>query len=793
MPDVRQPRAIRSPRWTWRTGLVLLVVAASSWFARDTLDRRVPVQGESAPGWVTYDPDSLYQMRRLERALEEDGPIAGQDGYLNYPHGSAIPWPPYYSLFLRTVLGPFAPKLHDPSSTESPADGEDRHGWIERHVASLPLIFGLLTSLLAAAVARSLAGDLAALVAGLYHALCLASIAYSKAGNGDHHAWVALLAGCLVVVLSAALARGAHERPRSGVVWGSALGVIAGVLLGSWVASIVYILEVQLVLGWLVLRNGRSHLAGLCAMGGSFHLVALLTSLPAVSASPWLVANPWQVVNLSWFHPLFLAAGALVFLPLPFLRSRDSSRRAYPWLVLGTLLAAAIGLLLFDTPVGLGIREGFQWMGKVNQFMAGISESRPLIGSRAGTRAFVELGYGLVALPIAWVAITWRGRRALDLALLPFLVSVPLRAIQAARQARFGDGLTLPMSVLLGLGLAYIVARLAARHSRPRPWVSLPLAALLVCMAQPTVLSSLGQSVRGVRQSQLQREGPASAAARELCEWLRTTQRSQASHSGAVLANWSFGHCIEWVADHPSLATNFGSYVGEEGFRSAPAFLLSEDPVNATAILERHDVAFVLVTSRLPRTLTSQIAAADPELRTRFLESGPDGTDIRPAWFQTIGARMLLGGNTAASIPGASPTSPLEFLRLVQVSSVRDPSLTLPPGANPHPGAIPAGFLWEYVPGALLEATAPPGTRLSVTLTVRFPRARYALTFVHSAIADEHGEAQVRVPYATDSPTGNGLVPTDQASFTIGTHTGTLHIPESAVLSGATVDLTPGR
>ncbi|MFT5050781.1 MAG: asparagine N-glycosylation enzyme membrane subunit Stt3 [Chlamydiales bacterium] len=774
---------LRSSRWTWRSGLVLAIVALVSWFARDTLDRRVPVGAEAPGEWVTYDPDSLYQMRRLVRALDEDGPIAGHDEHLNYPLGSAIPWPPYYTLFLSGVLAPFAPETTGDAATA--LDATHRQRWIERHVASLPLLFGVLTSLLAAAAARRLAGDLAGLVAGLYHALCLASIAYSKAGNGDHHAWVTWLAGAMVVALSAALARKAHERPRAGLLWGGILGALAGVLLGSWVASIVYILEVQLVLAWLILRNARTHLPGLCAFGSAFHLVALLVSLPAVMASPWLADNPWQVVNLSWFHPAFLAAGALVFLPLPLLRARQGLRRAYPWSVGLALLSTGLALATLDTPAGLGMREGFQWMSKVNQFMAGISESRPL----GGQRALTELGYGLLVLPVIWIALCWKGRRNLDLALLPFLVCVPLRALQASRQARFGDGLALPLAVLLGLGLAYVLTGL---RSPGRPWRAravYPLAALLVCLSHVSVMSSLGEALRGSRTPQVRREGPAYVAARELCEWLRTTDRSQSRHTGAVLANWSWGHCIEWVAGRPSLATNFGSYVGEEGFRNAPRFLLSENPRQASELLAQHDAAFVLVTSRLTRTLTSQIAAADPQLKSHFLQVTADGTSIRPRWFDTIGARLLLGGVSPGLGPDPIPQDPLTFLRLVQVSSVRDPSLTFPPGVNPHAGASPAAFLWERVRGASVTADGPPGTLLTVELTARFPRGRYSLTFKNSAIADENGRARVRIPYATASPSGNGVVPQELARFTFGARAGALHIPERAVLDGLQVDL----
>ena len=65
--------------------LVLAFVGLLSWAAREARDRRLELVGN--PGWVTADEDSLYHVRRVERALTE-GTVAGTDDYLDHPHGS---------------------------------------------------------------------------------------------------------------------------------------------------------------------------------------------------------------------------------------------------------------------------------------------------------------------------------------------------------------------------------------------------------------------------------------------------------------------------------------------------------------------------------------------------------------------------------------------------------------------------------------------------------------------------------------------------------------------------------
>ena len=69
--------------------LLTLVLSGLSRFAQG---RRVYLTGSQ--NWVTTDPDSLYHMRRVDRVLSEGLPVAGSDAYLNFPEGSAIPWPP---------------------------------------------------------------------------------------------------------------------------------------------------------------------------------------------------------------------------------------------------------------------------------------------------------------------------------------------------------------------------------------------------------------------------------------------------------------------------------------------------------------------------------------------------------------------------------------------------------------------------------------------------------------------------------------------------------------------------
>jgi hypothetical protein len=125
------------------------------------------------------------------------------------------------------------------------------------------------------------------------------------------------------------------------------------------------------------------------------------------------------------------------------------------------------------------------------------------------------------------------------------------------------------MAVTLGWGVARIARGPAA--------AVVPGALALAVLAQlPSVLLARRQLT-----------APTSTGARDdvqlgerlVYRWVGGHARSGEDPAGneAVLAHWDRGHVIEWVADRPTVATNFGSYLGVESYRDPPRFFLSED------------------------------------------------------------------------------------------------------------------------------------------------------------------------------------------------------------------------
>jgi len=755
---------------------VLACVALLAWFVRELNNVRIPATAgtSAAAGWFCQDPDSLYHMRRVERLLDEGFPVAERDPLFDSPHGARIPWPPYYTVVARGLLGPFAPR-----------DAGPRKVFLEHGMASLPTAFAALTALVVALAAARVGGARAAWIAGGTFALLRASVDYSAPGIADHHAWATSLMAAMFAAVAAALGD-AHRSAARGTRWGLLAGALGGLLVGSWVGGLVHVLVVQLVLGWALVRHAREPRPGLPALGLAFHLALAAVLAPAVLASPWKEDLPWMVVNLSWFHLALPAIGAAIFV-LPVCRARTP--RGYPWLVAAGVAALAVVTFTTDLPFARGVREGFAWAGRGNLFMAYVTESQPLLWGRiGGPGVFTSLlGFGAWLVVPLWIRAVVRAARSGDLSTLPWLVALPPMLAQALIQRRFAEALGVPLAVICGVELALLASARGPRWSRVLQRA--PAAGLAFAALAPFALDAL--TVRDTAQRWARGErnpgGPVVAdlrSFRELYTWLGDHAPDRGER--AVLASWDQGHAIEWVAGLPTVATNFGSYVGADSYLDPMRFFLSADSARAEALLVEREARFVLILGTFSKDLEVMLRLLRPGLHHEFVTVEP-GVGPRPTarWYDTLGARLMLTGKIGDPARGVLGGDSLDFLRLVHVA----PRPLRSPPPIPHTsGEISAGWIWERVPGARVAARGNPGERLELAFDVEYPAAGRKLHWSRGAAADAAGRATVRVPYAGDAPNGDGRV-VGPVRWSMGERSGTLVVPAAAVRSGDEVEI----
>ncbi len=799
--------------------LVLAFVAANALVLRGLHNTRlgfeaVPTQDGD---WWSTDPDSQYHMRRLERFLTEEGLVAERDDYLNAPQGSAIPWPPYYTYTLAACLRPWLGAAPGGADTKAHAEWRLR---LEHGVGWMPAVFATGTAVVAGLAAYQLTQSLlAALAAGLLFAWTRVSLLYSAVAIGDHHAFVTLLMVLMFAVFAAAMAERNRDRASAGWIYGGLCGFLAGWLLGSWVGGLMYIVLIQAALGLALCSPRRC--PGLAPFGASFHLAALVTVLPAVASSPWQQEVPWIVVNLSWFHPLELGLGLCVFLPLLFfpkaLGAGTALRRSYPAIVALMLALGSGAAWLLQTPAARGIADGFAWAGRSNEFMGFITESQPLLdwADNSFGEVFAYLGYSILLLPIAWL-VCFARRGHYDRSLI-WLTATPVLVYQSLVQRRFAESAAPLIAIVLAWAGALLLEKLCqSKAARPR-LILRSLTALLVLVGVPLLNPQVaGRAAFVLGKGESFPRGPVphqERGVRESLEWLRTyegsrqpSQAEDASHR-AVLANWDRGHAIEWAAGLPSVATNFGLYVGLESYLAPWRFLLDSDPEAAEQLLLDREARYVLITSRYFSTFATSLKVTRPdELRSFYRRLTPQQnvTQAQPAmqlfgpWFETMAARLLFLGKlpqplvqqlaSQSTVAAPSLDQSLAFLRAIYVSPRQVKHLVLPHGAPPYASAI----LWERVPGARVTHASTGPLEIEIDLAWGPDRSRPDFQFVRRAMPGPDGVARIRVPYATkprQQPMPAGQVRVLAARWRSAVGSGALLIPEPAIRSGATVEL----
>jgi hypothetical protein len=253
------------------------------------------------------------------------------------------------------------------------------------------------------------------------------------------------------------------------------------------------------------------------------------------------------------------------------------------------------------------------------------------------------------------------------------------------------------------------------------------------------------------------------------------------------MAEWSFGHFIQYHGRRPALADNFGDATGD--LARPGAFFLENDGARAVARLDSLRARYVLV-----RDLAGTFAGLVPDVQAReryvaraaTTDAGRGAIDFRPEIMRTTLYRLawrngagFLAEPSAVGVRAAEAwVPPMPGLRLVAESD----SLEAITGGP----SVPYVKLYERVAGALLRVQGlAPGEEAALLAKVRSPRGR-SFAYVERLVADEWGIAEIPLPYPTIAPDGASRI----ESAEIVSRDCSAPLPrfdETAVQSGATI------
>lgn len=635
--------------------------------------RHAPREGDPAPAWLVDDPDAAYHLRRTELALAS-GEVPREDRFLAHPRGSAVPWPPLadgaFALVARALARTPAGERGDP------ALGGFQEERVEAVLVHAPPALGALTAaavlaLVLACTDRGRGRMAAALAAALVYACVPSAVWYSEVTRLDHHVLEALLLAVVLVLSAWALrARELVDATTCALLGGVAAG--AGML--TWLAFGIH----------AGLAGGAFFAASLAGTteerrtgarsGGLFFAAAAVTVMVPAARSPWNDVRPHSLLELTDGVPLALAAAAAPFAAAALMARAGRSR-----LQTALVGAALVGALALALPgFSQSLRDGLAWSTRENQFMDVVGESRPL-----GRDALRRLSPALLLFPIAWLALLPTARRPDRLLLL---LSAAVTCAMALVQQRFANGFAVPMSAVIGVALAEGLRSPRARVRR------LALAGALAAAAA-ALLAAGGVAL--VPRAEYRELARWRAEVLRGLRWMRAGTPSSGPwnapahpQSYGVLAPWSLGHLIEYHARRPAIATNFGSYVGERGFRGAAEALLETDPVRLAGRMHELGARYLVVAPRFASDLasTARVAGREPSAYFRRMPGGGKA-------FSEGALRTALWRLAVHEEPAGSTSYP--GLRLAwRAERLETPRQTLPAPGEP---AGPVLSVWELV------------------------------------------------------------------------------------------------
>ncbi|MDG2051647.1 MAG: STT3 domain-containing protein [Myxococcota bacterium] len=699
----------------------LVVLAAAALGIRALGFEYVFVGGE-----VVFPPaDPQYHLRRALFTMMQFPDVLLFDPYINFPGGAPVPWPPLFDWLLGA--GGWL------------AGGTT--GDLERVAAWAPPVCAALSIWPLYLAGCQLSSRRVGFLAGFFFALLPISVVYTRLGNADHHGAVALIGAWLLYCLLG-LVDPAASRVRM-IALAGLLTLLSSLMLLTWHGSLLYLAPAQGLLLVAGILSGRRRL--LVAQACSAFLAGCGVVLWLV-VSPTPLGGDYSSIALSRLHALalgaaFITAGLLWCVIKVGLA--DTVLRRFLW---AAGLVVALGMAIVFLP---GPREGlelaYQFLTLSDQVGASTGEQTPLfsIGNRLqgppASRSWGLFAYLLPVIPLAaWFAgrrpTAEPGARAAGWVLFAWGLFF---CLLASLQRRYGNDAAPAAALLFALLLSSLADRLGqviARRSGPRTGslMAFGLSASIVLLGfwpafravyQPRVMASWS-----AWQNPLPSEGASSKSiaatlhqfAGQVREWTPETSGYLESGRGpeyGIIAHPNLGHALQYRARRATATDPFWWYIGRENWDRTEAFLRAKSEPQALALAR--------------------------SLEARYVITMPD---LSPG---TILARLHDRDGRA---DGALPS--LNHFRLV--------------GEAP-PGGLPIGAifdrrgearipykLFEIVPGAVIEVSAPPGTPVEAKAQIQVPRGR-RFSYRVVGLANEQGSARLRVPYPTFAGEGETL------------------------------------
>lgn len=715
-----------------------LVGALALWI-RATWRAVVFVGGETVP----LDGDCFYHLRRSLQTLEGFPRVPPRDPWLDWPQGASPPWGPGFDQLLALPAYLLGLRADLPAAA--------------RVIAWVPAALGALVALAAMGLARALEPDperrdVAALVAGLLTAAMPAAARASLVGRTDHHVAEALCVALVAWWAASAPDGDAGARPR--VRFELVGAALAFASVHVFTGSVMTLGLATAALTARALWAPRPSLVGSGA-GAMLGAAALLATLDG----GWIRVqrSAFHHLQLSWLHvALLLAAGAaLSAASLAGARAKSPARRAA--LAAGVTLPLAGAVALLAPTLRRELAAGVvDWLATSDPWMRTVDESRPLL-SQGIRRAWDLYGALTVAAPALFVVALRRASRGPLRAAATLAVMGGGLIALTLLQSRFGRALPPLMAAWIALGLNELAARVG-----PRGGLAAASLAALWLAADPEPRELLAP-VRGGW----------TLATTDAARFLRGAAPRVTPGAGAgVLAHWSMGHEVLYMARRPVLVAGFGPYTGARTWAEIESVWPGSE-AHAVAVMRAHDAGFLTAPSQALMLLGGA-------RRMSPVKRGARGALVLDSAYlraYPLAATLLGGGGSAAL-----GVRHLEHLRPRFASRDRIPGIA---------SAVPGVWVYERVAGATVRGEARDGATVTLRLAMQ---ARDARRVFEAWTVARGGRWAVTVPLPCGEGGAGGVATGPRYEVRVdGARAGSAVVREADVRGGAEVPVRAER
>lgn len=708
--------------------------------------------------------DEYYHMRRILYSVANFPHTLWFDSYLNYPQGLEITWPPLFDQLTAAfcfLLGQRSP------------------GGVEMAASLFPILIGVAAIAVVYFLVRELFDHKTALLAAFMTALAPYYLLYTMFAALDHHCLEVLFS--LVILLFTVLA---INRPEKRYLFALLAGLSMAALAYTWQGADVYlgIFVIYAAISiTLDLKNAKSPRPLGEVMLAAFAL-ALILVLP-FGRTPWLNASLLGISAMTAAVAIMLAASHI-------LRKRKASWKAFPAILFAFVLLFAALARLEGGLFGLAsvVQSGLEyiWGGGL---IGKIGEAEPLIydAETFSQVAFSWLGFNLIVTLAGLAALAAYIRRSCGpkrQGMILLLTWTAATLLLTFGQARFLYISTVSMGVLISILFFSMLERLGRRSAAGQPdgdlaegeqaamrakgRASTPMILLLsLILLLPTAWDA----------ASFARSTPPAVAGdwQESLAWLKENSNAtsfydlpQQTPEYGVMNWWDYGNWIVYLANRPVVSNNF-----QAGVQDAAAFYLSESEDEACSLLDAKRCRYVLVDYDL---IFAKLAAVTIWLNEDIgsymrMEDFGSQYDIIPRerLFNTTLGRLYLADGAG-----------LGRLRLIYESKTA-------PAADPDKKEVK---IFEYVPGARLRVSTPPGQNVIALLNMTSNQGR-PFRYLNQA-QEKDGIFEMTVPYSTEERYGcraTGPYLIFSGSNEADVRMKAINVSEEDVLKGRTIEL----